>query len=243
MLKRRLCTYVIFICLLPLLAFGEVVKMELPVSETGTKKAFLVSPKNKGKSPAIVYMHGGIAREKKDYSFFKDKILDYASLGFVVLAPLRNTKKGCCNGDQAIEEGIVIALESAKYLRSLPNVDEKKICLVGFSEGALISMWVMTEPNNFSKAIIMSASSQCKMERAGSKNYCSRQLIKSGKLKTVKNEIILTLGSGDKMGHVKTMNKFGEKLSTKVITLDGKHKSFLKPRKDVNSILKNTCFQ
>ena len=81
------------------------------------------------------------------------------------------------------------------------------------------------------------------MERAGSKNYCSRQLVKSGKLKMVKNEIILTLGSGDKMGHVKTMNKFGEQLSTKVITLDGKHKSFLKPRKDVNLILKNTCFQ
>ena len=55
-------------------------------------------------------------------------------------------------------------------------------------------------------------------------------------IKYFKNEIILTLGSGDKMGHVKTMNKFGEKLSTKVITLDGKHKSFLKPRKDVNSI-------
>ena len=86
MLKRRLYTYVIFICLLPLLAFGEVVKIELPVSETGTKKAFFISPKNKGKSPAIVYMHGGIAREKKDYRFFKDKILDYASLGFVVLA-------------------------------------------------------------------------------------------------------------------------------------------------------------
>ena len=59
----------------------------------------------------------------------------------------------------------------------------------------------------------------------------------------VKNETISTLGYGDKMGHVNTMNKFREKLSTKVITLVGKHKSYLKPRKDVNSILKNTCFQ
>ncbi len=215
--------------------------IQLPMSDSDSKKALFVSPSGNGKFPAIVYLHGGAAREKNDPSFFKDKILDYASMGFVVLAPLRNTVEGCCNGDNAIKEGIRVARESAKYLKSLPNPREEKICLVGFSEGALISMWVMTEPNDFSAAIIMSASTQCRMRRAGAENYCSRRLIKSGKLKKVKKKVILTLGTLDKRGHVKTANKFSEKLSTKVNILDGNHRSFLDPRKDINSIIMDNC--
>ena len=237
----RVFFYLIVFFLLPTTVFGEIKIIQLPISNNVSKKAFFVSPSGNGKFPAIVYMHGGAAREKSDPSFFKEKILDYSSLGFVVLAPLRNTVEGCCNGDDAIKEGIRVARESAKYLGSLPNVRKEKICLVGFSEGALISMWVMTESNNFSKAVIMSASTQCQMQRAGAENYCSRRLIKSGKLKKVTKKVILTLGTLDKRGHVKTANKFSEKLSTPVNILDGNHRSFLDPRKDVNSIIMDNC--
>lgn len=158
MTRVSFCLLALF--LLPTTVFGEIQSIQLPMQDSDSKKAFFVSPSGNGKFPAIVYMHGGVAREKSDPSFFKEKILDYSSMGFVVLAPLRNTVEGCCNGDDAIKEGIQVARESAKYLKSLPNVREEKICLVGFSEGALISMWVMTEPNDFSKAVIMSASTQ-----------------------------------------------------------------------------------
>jgi dipeptidyl aminopeptidase/acylaminoacyl peptidase len=185
LLIERIYLYLLVLLLPPTTVFGEMRSIQLPMSDNDSKKAFFISPSGNGKFPAIVYMHGGAAREQNDPSCFREKILDYSSMWFVVLAPLRNTVEGCCNGDDAIKEGIRVARESAKHLKSVPNVREEKICLVGFSEGALISMWVMTEPNDFSKALIMSASTQCmnnRIQRAGSENYCSSSLIKSGKL-------------------------------------------------------------
>ena len=45
----------------------------------------------------------------------------------------------------------------------------------------------------------------------------------------------------DKRGHVKTANNFSEKLSTQVNILNGNHRSFLDPRKDVSSIIMDNC--
>ena len=160
-----------------------------------------------------------------------------------MLAPLRNTKKGCCNGDDAIMEGIATANQSSEYLASLPNVDKSKICLVGFSEGALISMWVMSEPNNFSSAVIMSPSNQCGMKRAGSKNYCGTKLIESGKVQKVTKNVIVTLGDKDRKPHQKTANGFSKLLGTKTEMMIGNHKSFLKPRKDINAVVLEHCLK
>lgn len=232
-----------------MVAFGDIQKIQIPLSGEGSKKALYSSPSERKKHPAIVYMHGGAVRERgnpvyKQGGFLfdiKDKISDYSSMGFVVLAPLRSTVKGCCNGDDAIKEGISIAKESAKYLRSLTNVQKDKICLVGFSEGALIAMWIMTEPNDYSTAVIMSPSRQCGMRRAGSRNYCGKHLIQSGKLKNIKKKIILTLGDSERKEHVKTTTGFSEKLSTKVNILKGDHPTFTTPRQDVSSIIKDNC--
>ena len=235
------CLFFLLISLLPTTAFGEIKKIPIPALGKNAKKALFVSPNKSGKYPGIVYMHGGKAREFGNSTFFEDKISDWASMGFIVLAPLRNTGEGCCNGDDAIKEGIHIAKEAAKYLRSLPNVYREKICLVGFSEGALISMWVMTEANDYSTAIIKSASTQCGMERAGAKKYCAKSLVKSGKLQQITKKIVVTYGTLDRGAHVKTAKKFAEKLSVKVNVLDGNHVSFLKPRKDINLIIRNNC--
>tara|TARA_B100001123_G_C15173393_1_gene972350 strand:- start:178 stop:483 length:306 start_codon:yes stop_codon:yes gene_type:complete len=98
--------------------------------------------------------------------------------------------------------------------------------LVGFSEGILISMWVMTEPNDYSAALIMSPSNQCGMRRAGSKNYCGNQLIQSGKIQNIKKKISFTLGDTESRSHNKTSKGFAEQLSQDVKILRGDHKSF-----------------
>jgi dienelactone hydrolase len=162
-------------------------------------------------------------------------------MDFVVLAPLRKTVADCCNGDDAIREGISIAGSSLKYLRSLPNVLKDKICLLGFSEGALISMWAMTEPNDYSRALIMSPSNQCGMRRAGGKSYCGRQLVQSGKLGNIKKEIILTLGDSERRGAINATKGFAKMLSQDIKILKGDHKSFTVPRDDVNSIIQHNC--
>ena len=236
--------------LVPTLTLGDTQKIEISLPGERPKDALFSSPGENKKYPAIVYMHGGAVRERGnpvykqngDFLFdINDKVLDFSSMGFVVLAPLRNTVKGCCNGDDAIKEGIAISRASAKYLKSLPNVRQNKICLVGYSEGALISMWVMTEPSDFSVAIIMSASSQCGMRRAGSENYCAKNLIKSGKLENITKKIILTLGDSEKKAHTRTINGFAKKLKKRINILEGDHRSFSNPRNDVSSIIKNNC--
>ena len=85
MTRVSFCLLALF--LLPTTVFGEIQSIQLPMQDSDSKKAFFVSPSGNGKFPAIVYMHGGAAREKSDPSFFKEKILDYSSMGFVVLAP------------------------------------------------------------------------------------------------------------------------------------------------------------
>ena len=69
--------------------FGEIKKIPIPALGKDAKKSLFVSPNKSGKYPGIVYMHGGAARELGNSTFFEDKILDYSSMGFIVLAPHR----------------------------------------------------------------------------------------------------------------------------------------------------------
>ena len=248
---KSMFQYILFLCL-PVCSlliyasptFAKTESIQLPVPGQGVKKALLASPSGDEKYPAIVFMHGGAIRDKGvSTSSLNSRLSSFVSLGFVVLAPVRNTKGGCCNGDEAIMEGIATANHSSDYLASLPSVDKTKICLVGFSEGALISMWVLTESNNFSSAVIMSPSNQCGMKRAGSKNYCGTKLIESGKIQKVTKNVIVTLGDKDRKPHKKTANGFSELLGTKTEMMRGNHKSFLKPRKDINAVVLEHCLK
>jgi dienelactone hydrolase len=239
----------IFLLFLPVFflslpAYANVHSVQISVSGHGVKEALVASPTDDKKYPAIVFMHGGAIRDKGvPVSTLNKRLLNFSSLGFFVLAPVRTTKEGCCNGDDAIKEGIAIAKSSSEYLRSLPNVEKSKICLIGFSEGALISMWVMTEPNNFSSAVIMSPPNQCGMKRAGSKTQCGRHLINNGKVEKVTKNIIVTLGDKERKGHVKTAYGLSKKLGQKPVIMKGDHKSFLNPRKDVDSLILEQCLK
>ena len=192
-MKKLLLLLSIFFLSFITYADSNLIKITVPGH--GIKNAIFSLPVGDKKYPAIVFMHGGSIRDKGvPVSSLNKRISSFTSLGFIVLAPVRSTKKGCCNGDDVIMEGIAIAKSSLQYLKSLHNVKKNKICLIGFSEGALISMWAMTQPNDFSSAIIMSPSNQCGMKRAGSKNYCGNKLINSGKVEQVKKISLLLLG-------------------------------------------------
>ena len=231
-------------------AYADVQKIQISTYDNTDKSALLFEQKKSGKYPAIVYMHGGLVREKgnptyrKNGEFFfdvKDKVIDFASMGYVVLAPFRSTPEGCCNGDDAIKEGISLAHASAQFLKSLPHVKKDKICLLGFSEGALISMWSMTQKNDYAAAIVMSPSRQCGMRRAGSKNYCAKNLEKSGKLEKINKKIIITLGKSERKAHRKTAQNFSKLLKTEIRYFRGEHKSFVFPRDDVKELIRLEC--
>ena len=90
-------------------------KIQIPTIDGDTIEAIISSPDENNKHPAIVYMHGGAVRERGNPVYgpnneflydITDKIRDMTSLGLVILAPLRKTPSVCCNGDDAIKEGM-----------------------------------------------------------------------------------------------------------------------------------------
>ena len=245
---RMIIVFLILLATFPVQSGENEIK--IPTIDGDTIEAIISSPEENYKHPAIVYMHGGAVRERGNPVYgpnneflydITDKIRDMNSLGFVVLAPLRKTPPGCCNGDNAVKEGMKITRTAMTYLKTQQNVNVDKICLIGFSEGALISMWAMAVPNDFTKAIIMSPSNQCRMRRAGSENFCGRHLRDSEKLEKINKEIIITLGDSERKGTINAAKGFAKKLLKNIIVLDGDHKSFTLPRQDVNKIIRETC--
>jgi len=100
--------------------FAKTESIQLPVPGQGVKKGLLASPSGDEKYPAIVFMHGGAIRDKGvSTSSLNSRLSNFVSLGFIVLAPVRNTKKGCCNGDDAIMEGIATANQSSDFRQQL----------------------------------------------------------------------------------------------------------------------------
>ena len=211
-------------------------EIQIPTNDRDTIEAIILSLDENNKLPAIVYMHGGAMRERgnPDYGpnneFLYDityEIRDMNSLGFVVLAPLRKTPAGYCNGDDAVKESMKITRIAMTYLKSQQNVN--KICLIGFSEGALISMWAMAVPNDYTKAIIMSPPNQCRMRLAGSEKICGRHLRDSGKLEKINKKIIIKLGDAESKGTIDAAKGFAKKLLKNIVALDGDHRSFTVP--------------
>ena len=79
------------------------------------------------------------------------------------------------------------------------------------------------------------------MRRAGSEKFCGRHLIDSGKLEKIKKQVIITLGDAERKGTINVAKGFANKLLKNIVVLDGDHRSFTVPRRDVSRIIRETC--
>ena len=79
------------------------------------------------------------------------------------------------------------------------------------------------------------------MRRAGSKNYCAKNLEKSGKLEKINKKIIITLGKSERKAHRKTAQNFSKLLKMEIRYFRGEHKSFVFPRDDVKELIRLEC--
>lgn len=227
-------------------AFASPDWARITLSDGTVRKAVLSVPVTKGPFPAILYMHGTMVRERGykgaahagyDLEAFTKA---FAEMGFVGLAPIRETEKGCCNGDEAIAEGERIIEAAGQYLKGRHDVDPARVCLVGYSEGGLISLWALSEGGKFKASVIMSAASM-NGDRANSKTKSAKDLVKSRKVTGIQVPMHFTLGRNEKGGVRKGMQRFSKQSDAELTTLPGDHKSFHAIRDDVLSLIRSHC--
>lgn len=220
--------------------------VEISLADGSTRKAYMSTPSGDGPHPGLVYMHGTVVRERGydgaaaqgyDIARFARQFSD---LGFVALAPLRETPKGCCNGDAAIAEGLSVAAAAAAHMRSFPGVDGNRICLVGFSEGGLISLWSVARHDDFSAAVIMSAASMGG-KRARAETMSARHLGRAGVVRGISEPLHFTVGDNEHKSVRRGAQRFSEQAGADLTVLPGDHKSFTAPRTDVAEVVKSRC--
>jgi len=91
-MKKLLLLLSIFFLSFITYADSNLIKITVPGH--GIKNAIFSPPVGDKKYPAIVFMHGGSIRDKGvPVSSLNKRISSFTSLGFIVLAPVRSTKK------------------------------------------------------------------------------------------------------------------------------------------------------
>jgi dienelactone hydrolase len=109
------------------------------------RNALVFAPKGKGPFAAVVFNHGSIVdgwgvHGAIQRGYRLDNVCEkLAAEGYFVFAPIREKKprgKSYKNYEDTYKE---IVLQAIDYVKTLPEVDNSRIALVGFSMGGLVS--------------------------------------------------------------------------------------------------------
>ncbi len=113
---------------------------------TPTGRAYLCRPVGKGPFPVVIYHHGGFTPRIGGAP--KETCRALARAGFIGLAPIRR---------EAIQlKGQVEDVEaSIDYAKRLDGVDTKRIGLIGFSRGGLLTLIAGTRRRDLKALVVM----------------------------------------------------------------------------------------
>jgi dienelactone hydrolase len=212
-LVRPLAFALLLLAALP--ARAEEVELSLPTG--GAIKADLATPASaKGKSPAIVYLHGayvrrlGADRAAEGGYDVGDFTRAFADAGFVAIAPIRETESTGDNGDAVIEEGLASVLSALDYLRSRKDVDARRIALVGFEEVATIALWALARMPDIAAAVAMSPSAMTGCAEA--ETMTLDRFIGGDAIKAVCAPVLVTVGREEGRGARRRTDELTQKL-------------------------------
>ncbi|MDQ0224503.1 alpha/beta hydrolase family protein [Metabacillus niabensis] len=100
-------------------------------------KGLLAVPKGKGKFEAILYLRGGI----KSVGMVRvGRIIQFASEGFVVMAPFYRGNQGGEGNEDFAGDDRYDAISAIELLREHPMVQQERIHLFGFSRGGVMAL-------------------------------------------------------------------------------------------------------
>jgi dipeptidyl aminopeptidase/acylaminoacyl peptidase len=101
-------------------------------------KGLLAAPKDKGFYPGLLYLRGGI---KKVGMVRIARITQFASQGFVVMAPFYRGNEGGEGNEDFVGQDREDAFSAYELLKNYPNVNPSNLHLFGFSRGGPMALF------------------------------------------------------------------------------------------------------
>jgi len=139
-------------------ALAKMEQVQIPVEGTAAISGILIQPEQSGPHPAIMALHGCSGLLTKSGKL-KAREQDWADLwlklGYAVLFPDSFTSRGvqsiCKIKNREIRpEGLrsLDAYAALQWLQSRPDIVPDQITLVGWSNGAMTGLWVMSDQSS-----------------------------------------------------------------------------------------------
>jgi acetyl esterase/lipase len=117
------------------------------------RKAWL-SPAPAGKSPAVLFLHGGFSFGQDDW----EMAAPFRDAGFVVMTPILRGENGQPGDYTLFYDEVDDVLAAADYLAKLPFVDPSRIFVAGHSIGGTLTLLAAQASNRFAAAAAFSGS-------------------------------------------------------------------------------------
>ncbi len=118
--------------------------------ESPRLEAILCRPAGQGPFPAVIYNHGGLGQAVG--GDLKGTCRALARAGYIGLAPERRKTRTL----QGHPEDVLAGLQ---YLRGRKDVDPKRIAMIGFSRGGLLSYLIATRQPELRAFVLMAPAS------------------------------------------------------------------------------------
>lgn len=121
----------------------------LAAARPDSLNAHVYSPEGAGPFPAVVLAHGcgGIGQNVRNWAAFLQK------RGYLALVldsfSSRSISEICTAPRLTLADRVGVAYGALKYLQSLPNVDKRRIGLMGFSHGGMTTLKTISETTPF----------------------------------------------------------------------------------------------
>jgi dipeptidyl aminopeptidase/acylaminoacyl peptidase len=113
-----------------------------------------MSPPQQGKSPAVLYLHGGWAFDLDDWEQTKP----FRDAGFVVMTPILRGENGLPGHFTMFYDEVDDVLAAAEHLAKLPSVDAKRLYVAGHSAGGTLVMLAAMASDKFKAAASLDGS-------------------------------------------------------------------------------------
>ena len=111
-----------------------------------TLKGHLCKPEGNGPFPAVIYNHGGVGRIIGGAP--KETCAGLAKSGFVGFSPIRRPTR-------PLSGHLDDVMAAVNHVKGLPYVDRRRIGIMGFSRGGLLTYQAAARNNGFKAVVIM----------------------------------------------------------------------------------------
>ncbi|MCR2821775.1 alpha/beta hydrolase family protein [Lederbergia panacisoli] len=158
------------------------------MSEGLKVKGLLAEPKEKGIYEGFLYLRGGI----KNVGMVRPaRIAQFASEGFVVFAPFYRGNRGGEGNEDFAGEDRNDAFSAFHLLKNLPNVQENRVHVFGFSRGGVMALFTAIQYPEAASIVTWGGVSDLAltyMERKDMRRMMKRVIGGSPKTKTAEYE-------------------------------------------------------